>query len=102
MQMKIKNKVMKNVSLSNTNCALSLNEEKEEEYFDYDFFRDTLDVVLEDHRPKNAPDWWEEEADSWDLDTWSSRANNVCAVLGVVGAESQAESNPQTGEAEQQ
>ena len=74
-------------------CALSLDADFAEELFDYEFFEDTLDVVLEDHRPENAPEWWTEDIDAWDVNNQES--HDVCKALGVGGAETK----PQTGEA---
>ena len=50
----------------------------EKRYFDYDFFVETLDAVLENHRPASAPEWWEEEdmEIKYLEDSWTA----VCAV----------------------
>ena len=74
-------------------CALSLSAYYSEQLFDYDFFEDTLDTILEDHRPDNAPDWWTEEMEAIDLTGYVWKP--VCKALGV-GVE---EAKPQAGEA---
>ena len=49
----------------------------EKRYFEYEFFTETLDAVLENHRPPSPPRWWEEDMKTNYLDdSWTS----VCAV----------------------
>ena len=76
-------------------CKLSLNTYAEEAYFGYDFFKDVLDTVLEDHRPDSLEAaWWDRDGDG-DTKTynlyphWKSDPYNVCGVLG-------AEAEPET------
>ena len=76
-------------------CALSLSPYFAEEIFDYDFFENTLDAVLEDHRPENAPAWWTEDVDAYDFVDTEFGLSDVCKALGV-GVE---EVTPQAGEA---
>ena len=46
-------------------CNLRI--DNHEDYFDYDFFTDTLDSVLENQRGGNAPSWWKTDTTSDDL-----------------------------------
>ena len=60
-------------------CALDLDTELEEEYFDYEFFTDLLDDVLVHGRKRTlAPSWWTTSIEADDLETWSSSPHNVC------------------------
>ena len=58
--------------------SFSPSQHTDEKYFDYDFFIDALDEVLESHRPSSPPHWWDEGIDSDDLnDSWT----DICRYL---------------------
>lgn len=72
-------------------CAITFHDNNNRKYFDYNFFLDLLDNILQDQRPGSSPpDWW--GADSiaqdlnsdqwWDSDTTAlSTDGNVCELL---------------------
>ena len=71
-------------------CELNLTGDFEEEYFDYEFFEDILDTVLDSERnSSHSGDAWGSSADTtygeWpegteasDLDKWKSSPHNMC------------------------
>ena len=61
-------------------CDLDLNERTEESYLGYGPFDSLLEEVLENNRPTSAPEWWAENTDIENLDTWQSSPHNVCST----------------------
>ena len=63
-------------------CALSLDNDAEEEYFEHDFFIDLLDEILsEERKTSGAPSWWDADTEAEDLDSWQSSPHNVCTNM---------------------
>ena len=63
-------------------CALDIETELEQEYFDHEFFTDLLDEVLvHGRRRTHAPSWWTTSVKADDLETWSSSPHNVCLYM---------------------
>ena len=78
------------LSIFRSYCAITFHDRNSEKYFDYTFFRDLLDVILQDQRPGSPPDWWTEDTISqdlnpnqwWDSDTTTdSTDGNVCELI---------------------
>ena len=63
-------------------CKLSLSRSSEDEYFNYEFFEDMLNDILENERKTSgAPDWWPVGADSGDMESWKTSPHRVCSFL---------------------
>ena len=63
-------------------CGLSLSTDAESELFRYDFFTELLDEILIISRPsRRPPSWWTADAESGDLDSFSSPPNDVCRYM---------------------
>ena len=63
-------------------CALDIDKDLIDDYFDHGFFTSLLDDILENNRPAdddNPPAWWEEDLEADDLESWQGGENDVCS-----------------------
>ena len=68
-------------ALTNHYCQLSLTKEEEVALMQTGQLESVLDEVLKEHRPEEAPDWWTRSVTAWDLYSYKSESQNVCALL---------------------